>query len=987
MIAKKKARVVACIVAAGLLPLALLVVPPDPSLLAATSWWYGYQGKPVFPDALTAGRPIHRLSERRSSLIPDTGSLVQYVNGVIRFEADGVSAPGGGFGFSHRPSYSNNNHEWGETADDGNADLPNGWNWHTGIFQLADMGSGEIRCVGRGHAATKYVLSGSTYYGKLGADANIVHKAQAHELWLNGTNGTTAIFHDFDSSQGGKMGALKRIIDPSGNTLEAAYYTTGENQNLEDLRKTLTEKTLTESSGFVWKYSYIDDAGDANNRRLEKVELKDGAGEQANVLASAEYKYYDPQSGEFAAGSGTTGDLMQIVVKERDSAGAWITRTSQFRYWTGSYGQSNPGGAHRLKYALGPEARARLAAAVADPLKATDAELAEHADLYLEYGPGPYPESGSLYVTKAVVRGGGCSCSSGAGTYTYSYARNSTWSPYSYPGVWKTCVTQTNPDGTVRIVDVSGTGAILNDVFQTDSVYDSGTDQRWITRYELDSAGRITAIYHPSACQSYDSAAHTVTVRASQGLVETFAYDMYGNLTERRAKQGSSGSAYLQETIAYGTSVALGSSTVYYPTSTKVYPAETTSDAGWKKTTRSYVFYPDSNDLDGDSNTSEPSFAVNDLTITHPAVAGGENGSGVSATHKYYFNSLGQLQWEKDELGSITYREYHTDASGPDLGTLTREIRDLDTDDFSPAPPTEYRNSEGLSLETTYAYEADGKLSEVVDPSGRRQVRYTTQFLWQPSANDPALPRTVVLTYPHIEAEGEGAGKYGPVSIRVFDLDGRLVDEALGDPSYRSDPDPAADFDGEAPTLETAFVGDLYERTSYVYANGQKTQEIRWTDAGDPEADLYVTELAYDVVGRLARLKDPLGTITRTTYTARGQVRSRWVGTNDRDWPYGDPPGEPSGSNDMTKVEEYFYDGEEDAATNVGDGNLTREKRFVDGSSSRDVDYAYDWRDRRIAVDGEESYFEKLDYDNLGRVTVRYRYSGSEASGNLRAET
>ncbi len=548
-------------------------------------------------------------------------------------------------------------------------------------------------------------------------------------------------------------------------------------------------------------------------------------------------------------------------------------------------------------------------------------------------------------MTKAVVRGGGCSCSSGAGTYTYSYARNPNWYSYSSPSVWKMCVTQTNPDGTVRIVDVSGTGAILNDIFQTDSVYNSGTDQRWITRYDYDSNGRLTAIYHPSACESYNSSTHSVAVRSSSGLVETFAYDSNGNLTERRVKRGSSGSAYLQEKIAYGRSVSLGSNTVYYPTSTKVYRTETTTDTGETETTRSYTFYPDSNDLDGDSNTSEDSFGLKELTVTHPAVPTEENGSGVSATHKYYFNSLGQLEWEKDEVGSITYREYHTDPSGPDLGKLTREIRDLDTDGFSPTPPSGYTNSSGLSLETTYAYEADGKLSEIVDPAGRREVRYYTQFLWQPSGNDPALPRTVVLTYPHIEAEGAGAGKYGPVSIAVYDLDGRLVEQAEGDPTYRSDPDPAADFDGDAHTLEAAFVGELCDRISFTYQYGQKTEEVRWTDGTQ-----YVTEYGYDLMGRLARVKDPLGTITRTYYTIRGQVRSRYVGTNDYGWQ--DPPGEESGSNDMTKVEEFFYDDEEDVATNVGDGNLTREKRYVDQNSSRDVDYSYDWRNRRTKTDG-----------------------------------
>ena len=88
----------------------------------------------------------------------------------------------------------------------------------------------------------------------------------------------------------------------------------------------------------------------------------------------------------------------------------------------------------------------------------------------------------------------------------------------------------------------------------------------------------------------------------------------------------------------------------------------------------------------------------------------------------------------------------------------------------------------------------------------------------------------------------------------------------------------------------------------------------------------------------------------------------------------------------MTVVEESFYDDEEDTSTNVGDGNLTRTKKYTSASASRDVDFAYDWRNRRTTADGEEQFFEKLDYDNQDRVTARYRYQASESSSNLRSK-
>src|SRR5690606_26735789 len=323
------------------------------------------------------------------------------------------------------------------------------------------------------------------------------------------------------------------------------------------------------------------------------------------------------------------------------------------------------------------------------------------------------------------------------------------------------------------------------------------------------------------------------------------------------------------------------------------------------------------------------------------------------------------LVWARDENGSITYREYDEK-----LGLLVREIVDLKTTGFSPSPPSGFDSATGLSLEMTYAYAADGKLTSTTDAANRTSSLYYTRL----SKGEP-----VTVRYPPLES----SVLTGPVSIEVRDLDGRTVTRAKGVP--QSSDAVLSDDWSSALSLEGAFVGELFERTESVYEGGQKVKDLEWTNAEQSGETKYETIYGYDSMGRLARVKDAEGTITRTYYTVQGRVAERLIGTNDYD--PSDPLAESTGPNDMSTVELLYYDGGDNNPAAVGDGNLTLRRLVVDGMTNRDTEYAYDFRNRRVTTDGEEAFFEKLDYDNLDRVTARYRYASSESAGNLRAKS
>ena len=77
-----------------------------------------------------------------------------------------------------------------------------------------------------------------------------------------------------------------------------------------------------------------------------------------------------------------------------------------------------------------------------------------------------------------------------------------------------------------------------------------------------------------------------------------------------------------------------------------------------------------------------------------------------------------------------------------------------------------------------------------------------------------------------------------------------------------------------------------------------------------------------------------------------------------------------------------------DGGSAGGDGNLTEQTQFVDGSDNRVTTFVYDFRNRRTVVDGEINFFQKSYFDNLNRVTKSERYNTTEM-GNLiaRSET
>jgi hypothetical protein len=174
--------------------------------------------------------------------------------------------------------------------------------------------------------------------------------------------------------------------------------------------------TTTES----FRYEYFASGEQAGRLQSVTLRRKVDAAAWEDIERTA-YDYY-------ASGQphGSLGDLKRAAQQEFDGSGWQDRDVHYYRYWKA--GEAN-GFEHGLKYVLEPESYAQLSA-VADPLTASDSQVAQYADYYYEY-------DGQRRVTKETVQAGALS-------FTFAYTASSHSRGYNR---WSRKTVETKPDG------------------------------------------------------------------------------------------------------------------------------------------------------------------------------------------------------------------------------------------------------------------------------------------------------------------------------------------------------------------------------------------------------------------------------------------------------------------------------------------------------------------------------------------------------------
>ena len=750
------------------------------------------------------------------------------------------------------------------------------------------------------------------------------------------------------------------------------------------------DHTTTES----WNYGVYTD--DPFTNLLQYVTHSRTVDAVTTLIRRLVMTYY--QSGD---ADGSAGDLQTISVQVFDGLNWATISTEMFRFYTAnpSGGLSNPPGyAYGLKFVVGPEAYARIAA-VADPLTAPDDLVAQFADVYYQYVPGAY-SSEPRRVTQSVTAGGTL-----PHEFAYVEAPPSFGAGYN---IWALECIATHADGSQKI---SFSNYVCN-VFLSDFWDTQGHESygRWINHILLDpTTGRPLKVYSPAAIDmsgyhgpAYDPAVATLNVQLnpSVGLVDVSEYTsvtaggktFYGYLATTKVQQGSTGLATTVRAYDYTAQTAGTETTtswLVYRNTKLEYPNGTGIETDFE-----YTFYT----IGGNATVQ-----VETKTTKPPIVPSDQNGDDI----QYFIVETRDVQ---NRVYNLT--DPYDSASVPDpipsvttiydepTGAVARRIRNVNPDG---GDPTIY------NLATDYTLDAQARAVITLGPwfnANGQQVRSATFSAFLDAQ------REVRTATGFATAAGDSSYEFtlvNPVSITKLDYSGHAIEQISairqGSPrgpreaSSPGSPLPAPSSLPYSPGLLTA--GDLFPQSSYVrwttniYNNAADLtatrvyHDIPAVGPGNPGEHYDETSFGEDQMNRPNMTRSPGGTITRLVHDVRDNVVETYVGTNDAGATDEQPDGYNVPGNNMVKTATSIFDNGNPIG---GNDLLTTAVEHVDSNPDNDrrTDFAHDFRNRNylttafISTTGTPvSVVTLKTFDNLDGVTAVAQYNTTVGTGHL----
>lgn len=858
-------------------------------------------------------RPLPPECSRRS---------IRYANGEVAYRVHDLEAGGFGAEWGHTRSFSN--------RMSANTNVGNGYNWFVKEWpHLVFVIDQSIVAVGEANQALWFSKVGNDYVGDFSVRETLTLDSVNNVFRLQDLHGGV---REFSATSG----VFKKYTDPAGNVVQVVSYL-GNAYNYTEVQRSFT------SDGTTTTESYLYDWNDPLAARpvLTAVTLrrKVGAGAWSNIQKVV-YTYYT-SSDSF----GGADDLKTVVTQTWDGA-AWVgTGTTYYRYYlTLPPLPDNP--VYLLKYIVKPATYARMVAASLDPVTVTDSVVAQYADYAYEY-------DGSRRVTKETLDGG-------ALQMTFAFAESAFADGYNN---WKYKTTETRADGSQNITYANYAGQTMLHVFK------SGANQ-WLSFFKYTSDALVALAANPAALTGYDEQyadlLHEVTgnyefMKDNDGLVRTWTYHTpTGYILSERIQKGELGTPLNFHEYQYTERTVSGAPSTWFLTREIDYPSDT-DQTKQIITDTSFTYY---------TGTA----AVQERVTALPVVAAAQNGSGVAATRRAYYDQFSNNTWTMDERGFLTRLTY-------DLATkaLTQRIDDVDTALVTDEPPGWTTPAGGgLHLITDFEHDDEGRVTQTLGPSHSIDIAGTATTIRRATW-------TVYKDAAHEVWTGQGyatgtAPSYtytliNPVSITKMDKDGRTTELIRAT---------------RASTSGKLLPTDSFAQSSYIrwttmqygsdnlLASQRVYHTIPTTGEGSSGTNYDQTNFGYDVLKRQNKQATPGGTITRTVFDVRDNPQKIYVGTNDTGATDSDPTGGGATGNNMVIITQNEYD----AGLAGGDNNVTKITQYVDAATTRETRLLYDWRNRRTDTDGEIDFYQKDFYDNLDRVTKTDRHN-TTAAGNL----
>ena len=871
---------------------------------------------------------------------------VRYWDGKVLLQSVDLGSVGFGGPWGVKRSWSN----LPEYAND--AYTGSGWIDVNAPRLLSDGTAGLVVLLKNGQTSTWFMdAGGGAYNAVLFTMDHLRYDSTAAEFVLTNPDGDQWRF--FDPADTAlpvlQRGQLKSFKDRNGNVVQVIGWRTDGKPTEVQRAANIGGTTTTES----FLYAYV--SGGVNDGLLASVTSRRQVGAGSwTTLRVAEYSYYDG-----ATSNGPAGTLKSAAVK--DASGNSLS-TEYYRYWTTSGSTSYAGG---LKYAFRGDSYARLKAwadANATTVDAaTDTQVQPYADHYFEY------DQTTKQATKEVAKQAGGTDTTGQGTFTFAYTTNSNTDMNHW---WRKTV-ETLPDGNQNIVYTNRSAGVLLQAFK-----EVATGNQWMSYNRYASDGRVLWTAQPSAVTGYsDTYADLLNfqlgvssyLRDTEGLFEQ--YDYYSSTTATATtaggvnkypekyslRRGEQGTAISQVRLEYFTR-SDGTVTIYPVATSTGYRNE--NGTGGQTSGRAYSW--------------GTGFAAQSITLTYPTVTTGQNGPGTAATETTAFNGYGRPSWFKDAGGFLQYRAFDVPT-----GAITKTIADVDTTQTSTFAdlPSGWSTPTGGGLHITSTAELDvfGRTTGLTDPNGNvsyftfddvnREMRAYAG--WNTSTNTPTGPTQVVradLARGYTEAltmsatpavtGGRPTGTEAVSGIQTlardhFSTGGQLI-----------------------------HTDEYYDLTGVTYSTAAAL--------GTEGTNYNRNRFGYDSRGHVNRTESAARTIYRSVFDAPGREASSWVGTDDTPTSGTWSPTNTAGT-DLVKVWDTEYD-----AAGIGDGNRTKETEYPGGgAANRVAAYAYDWRNRPVAVkDGVETTestslnrpIAYVEYDNLDEVVASELYDGDTLS-------
>jgi hypothetical protein len=369
---------------------------------------------------------------------------VRYGDGVVRFGEGDLAADGFGTSWGVTRSWTN------EGAYSQGQNVGRGWiiAETPSLIRETDPFSGldVLTVVASGTASSVFDQQpGGSYVGRGGILETLVFEPATGQYRLTAPDGTRLWFWDFDPVKPAQQqGQFARLEDPKGNVTEVTALLPDGRIGEVQRSAPASGSTVTES----YLFSYVTEGVNAGLIASITQRRRVGAGPWSTVR-KAEYLYYDGVEPH-----GSAGDLKKVVVKDAADA---VLETSYYRYYVALESNGYEGG---LKFVFRPQAYARLAANVANPETATDAQIAPYAAHYFEYDD-------QFRVTKEIAAGAGDDGTGGRGQFTFSYTVNEALASPGDLNAWVVKTVETLPDGNQNIVYTNAARQVMLRVFKT----------------------------------------------------------------------------------------------------------------------------------------------------------------------------------------------------------------------------------------------------------------------------------------------------------------------------------------------------------------------------------------------------------------------------------------------------------------------------------------------------------------------------------------